>query len=152
MAYLKCSVPGVLLMFFAGANALFADSKSCDASTLQGSFGYTVTGFINPGSVPALIPGAFAAVGRLVFDGHSGVTTVRSLSDNGTILRNDAGSGTYTLKADCTGSFSISIATPTGTVALNLDVVVAGNGGEIRAIVTNSGYVLTLQGTRQAEN
>ncbi len=138
------------LMILAQPVAMMADDTSCSLNTLAGSFGYTVTGTINSGAVPPLPPGPFAAVGRLVFNGSGGLTTVRTLSANGTVIRNDSGSGTYTVKNDCTGTFNVSISTPSGQVALNLDFVIANNGNQIRAIVTNSGYILTLSGTRQS--
>lgn len=127
-------------LLLTGLSAQAKTEKSCSLSTLQGSYGYTVTGFI-PGSSPANVP--FAAVGRIVFDGRGGVTTVRTLSAGGTVVQNDPGSGMYSVNADCTGKFTIS-APPLGI--LSLDLVVDDDGSQIRAIVTNTGYVLTLEG------
>ena len=59
--------------------------------------------------VGPLVSGPFAAVGRIVFDGDGHVSTIRSLSDNGIVIQNDSGSGTYTLKSNCTGSFNITV-------------------------------------------
>lgn len=124
-----------------------ARAQACSDHTLKGSFGYSVTGsIITP--VGPLIAGPFAAVGRLVFDGEGHVSTVRSLSDNGEILQDDSGTGTYTLKSDCTGFFNITVGPPGNTVVLNLKIVSDGNG-ELRGLVTNSGIVLTLDGRRQ---
>ena len=120
-------------------SVLKAESKSCSASTLKGSYAYTVTG-MRPGNVP------FAAVGRISFDGTGAVTTTRTLSDGGIIFRHDSGSGAYSLAADCTGSFGIS---NSDLGILQLDFAVANGGEEIRGIVTNPGFVLTLVGTKQ---
>lgn len=131
-------VTGALLLV-GGVSPAQASQRWCSNSTLEGSFGYTVTGF-RPGGVP------FAAVGRLVFNGSGGVSTVRTLSNGGVVVQGDAGTGRYTLKADCTGSFSIGAA---GVGSLSLDMVVDDDGDQIRGIVTNSGFVLTLEGRRQ---
>jgi hypothetical protein len=125
-----CSVP-----------TLRAADKPCSAATLQGSFGYTVTGF-----APGLAP--FAAVGRIVFDGSGLVTTTRTLSNNGVIIRGDIASGTYTVGDNCTGTLTISA---TGLGQLNLDIVVDDGGDQLRGIVTNAGFVLTLEGRRQSK-
>ena len=143
-----------LMLFLCAAPVIWADqnSSSCRTSSLNGSFGYTVTGTINAGAVPALPPGPFAAVGRINFSGNGAVNTVRTLSANGTVIRADSGSGNYIVNADCTGIFSISIATPGGTVNLDLDFVLANRNNELRAIVTNPGYIFNLSGTKQSSN
>lgn len=118
-----------------------AGDKSCSTAGLKGSYGYTVTGFAPGGSSGALVP--FVAVGRIVFDGKGNVSTKRTLSVNGAVTRGDVGSGTYTVNSDCSGSFTI---TATGLGLLRLDLQIDDDGEEIRAIVTNPGFVLTLEG------
>jgi hypothetical protein len=93
-------VTAFLAAFTLSSPLLEAAEKTCSTATLQGAYGYTVTGFF-PGGVP------FAAVGKIVFNGSGLVTTTRTLSNGGTIVRADTGSGTYSLNADCTGSFTI---------------------------------------------
>jgi hypothetical protein len=121
------------------APALRADNDGCSTESLKGAFGYTVRG-----TTPA--NAQFAAVGRLVFNGKGLVTTVRTLSSAGNIVRNDTGSGTYALDGDCRGSFTIGAA---GLGQLQVDIVLSGDGRELRGIVTNPGFVLTLEGTKQ---
>lgn len=118
--------------------ALRADDGNCSVRSLQGAFGYTVRG-----TTPANLP--FAAVGRIVFDGRGQVSTVRTLSNGGAIARNDTGSGAYALGNDCRGSFTIGAA---GLGQLQVDIVVSAGGNELRGIVTNPGFVLTLDGTK----
>ena len=118
---------------------LRADEPACSTRSLQGAFGYTVKG-----TTPANTN--FAAVGRLVFDGRGQVNTVRTLSNGGAVARNDTGAGTYSLGADCRGSFTIGAV---GLGQLQVDIVVSGGGMELRGIVTNPGFVLTLEGTKQ---
>ena len=123
----------------AGPSLKADDSAACSAATLKGSYAYTVTG-TRPGNMP------FAAVGRISFDGRNAVSTTRTLSDGGVIVRHDSGAGTYSVAGDCTGSFSIAAA---GLGGLTLDFALSNNAKEIRAIVTNAGFVLTLVGTKQ---
>lgn len=124
-----------------------ARAQACSDHTLKGSYGYTVTGSI-VAPVGPLIAGPFAAVGRIVFDGQGHVSTVRSLSDNGEVLQDDSGTGTYTLKSDCTGSFNVTVGPPGNAVVLSLDIVFDGTG-ELRGLVTNPGIVLAFEGRRQ---
>ena len=139
---LRFSLAGAVLLA-----AVAAPAQKCSNQSLKGSFGYTVTGSITQ-TVGPLAPGAFGAVGRLVFDGAGHVSTVRSLSDAGHVLRDDAGSGTYALDSDCTGFFNITVGPPGNTVVLNLDIVL-DDLYELRGVVTNTGTVLTLEGRKQ---
>jgi hypothetical protein len=129
------------LLFVAFTPIMAAGGKSCSTATLDGAFGYTVKGFA-PGGTP------FAAVGRIVFDGKGNVETTRTLSNGGVIVRGDTGSGTYTLNEDCMGTFSI---TASGVGQLVVDLVVDEEGTEIRGIVVNPGFVLTLEGRKQTK-
>lgn len=115
------------------------DDNRCATRSLRGAFGYTVRG-----TTPANVQ--FAAVGRLEFDGQGQVTTVRTLSNGGAVARNDSGSGAYSVGSDCRGSFTIGAAR---LGQLQVDIVVSGDGKELRGIVTNPGFVMTLEGTRQ---
>ena len=124
-----------------------AYAQTCSNQTLKGSYGYTVTGTV-VSSVGPISPGPFGAVGRITFDGKGGVSTVRTLSDNGAVLPHDAGSGSYTLNSDCTGSFTISVGPPGNQVHLSLDIVL-DDTYELRGIVTNTGLVLLFEGRRQ---
>jgi hypothetical protein len=148
---------GIALTFVGAAIALSvspaANAQVCSLKSLKGSFGYTVTGSIVadlPASpaAPVLIKGPFAAVGRITFDGQSGVTTVRSLSDNGVIFQQDAGSGTYSMNKDCTGSFNITVGPPSSPVTLSLDIVL-DDTNQLRGVVTTAGVALIFEGRKQ---
>lgn len=127
------------VLTLAATPALRADEDACSTRSMKGSFGYTVRG-----TTPANTQ--FAAVGRLTFDGQGQVTTVRTLSNAGAVARNDTGAGTYSLGSGCRGSFSIVAA---GLGQLQVDIIVTGRGNQLRGIVTNPGFVLTLEGSRQ---
>ena len=129
----------VAVLALAAMPALRAEDGGCSTRSLKGAFGYTVRG-----TTPANTQ--FAAVGRLMFNGQGEVSTIRTLSNAGAVVRNDTGAGTYSLGSDCRGSFSVAAA---GLGQLQVDIVVSGGGNELRGIVTNPGFVLTLEGSRQ---
>jgi hypothetical protein len=141
--------PVLFAAFIAGSLTQSASAQLpyCSDRSLNGSYGYTVVGNVTAAFGP-LVVGPFAAVGRLVFDGQGHVKTVRTLSDNGGVLTNDSGSGTYLVNSDCTGSFNISVGPPNNITVLTLNLVI-DDTDQIRAIVTNQGTVLTLEGRKQ---
>lgn len=125
----------------------------CAQFSLNGAYGYTVTGTIVAGTgtnepPPLFARGPFAAVGRIVFDGKGGVTTVRTLSETNTVVQNDSGTGTYTVNSDCTGSFNITVGPSGHSVQLSLNFVLDG-ADEIRAIVTNINVILVFDARKQ---
>jgi len=135
------------VLFLALAGAAPSHAQICSNASLRGSFGYTVTGQVTA-SNPPFVAGPFGAVGRLVFDGAGNVSTTRTFSDAGFVVQGDKGTGTYKLNSDCTGSFNISVDSPgSGSVILRLDIVLDGDY-ELRGIVTNPGFVLTLHGRK----
>ncbi len=131
-----------LLAAASAAHATVLLPDRCNAATMRGSYGYTVIGTITTG------PGAgpFAAVGRLNFDGLGTFTNVRTISRNGTILPQVAGTGTYTVNPNCTGSITF---TDGGVVTQGTDFVLDDGGDEIRMITISPGTVLTVQGRKQ---
>jgi hypothetical protein len=124
-----------------------ANAQVCSNQSLKGSFGYTVTGTITKTTRP-LIAGPFVAVGKLTFDGVGGVKTVRSFNDNGFALREDPGTGSYTMNKDCTGSFTITVGPSTNQVVLSLDIVL-DDTNQLRGVVTTADVVLSLEGRKQ---
>jgi hypothetical protein len=118
------------------------DRARCTVATLKGSYGYTVTGALAGGPTP----GPFAAVGRFTFDGAGNFQNVRTISRNGAISLRVQGIGTYTVEPDCTGLVTF---TDGGVVTLGTDLVIDGDGDEIRMIATSPGTVLTVAGRRQ---
>ena len=72
----------------------------CSEATLNGTYLFAHDGVKLEGSDQ--LP--FANAGYDVFDGNGKVETVVSGNANGETFRNDRFSGTYTVKADCTGT------------------------------------------------
>jgi hypothetical protein len=77
-----------------------AAGAKCSEATLDGRYLFAYDGFVIKGNdkVP------FALSGYEVFDGNGHVKGVASTNVNGKVTRNEPFSGTYTVKADCTGT------------------------------------------------
>jgi hypothetical protein len=76
------------------------DGATCSEATLHGTYLFAQDGVFLKGKdqVP------FAAAGYEVFDGNGNVKNVSSFNFNGKITHNESIFGTYTVKADCTGT------------------------------------------------
>jgi hypothetical protein len=102
---------GVLLLLVAGLagvlaiGTVYADEENasrakCSEATLDGTYLFADEGFVirDNEKVP------FAASGYEVYDGNGHVKGVVTTNVNGKITSKEHFSGTYTIKADCTGS------------------------------------------------
>src|SRR5215217_1849746 len=90
---------GVLVVGTGFAEEEDAGAK-CSEASLHGTYLLAEDGVVITGKdqVP------FAAAGYEVFDGNGNVKSVFSTNFNGEITRNESIFGTYTVKADCTGT------------------------------------------------
>ncbi len=132
----------VAVAVFAFSVAAAADSKQCSLAKVAGSYGYTTSGFV------ATPTGAFvpvAGAGRIVFDGHGNVSGSQTRVVAGSSL-DETYSGTYTVNADCTGSFTVLVQPDTRTSSVNL--VWTDNANSASAVFTNPGFVLTSTARR----
>lgn len=136
-----------LFAFFALAAIPKGNAQTCSDQSLNGSYGYTVTGTIVQNTGPFLA-GPFVAAGRISFNGKGGVSTVRSLNDDGVVLQNDTGTGTYTVNPDCTGSFNISVGPPGDQIELTLSIVL-DDRDQVRGVVTTPNVVLAFDARKQ---
>ena len=77
-----------------------AAGAKCSEATLQGTYLFAYDGFVikENEKVP------FALAGYEVFDGNGHVKGVATTNENGKVTRKEPFSGTYTVKADCTGT------------------------------------------------
>jgi len=137
----------LLVAVAVGTGLLFDAAPSpavpqCSAKTLDGSYGYVVTG-TNVGG--ALVPGPVAAVGIATADGAGNLTASDTVSVNGTVIRR-AISGTYSVNADCTGQ--LVFADNFGQTT-HLDFVVTQNRQEFSFIQTDPGAVTTGSAKKQ---
>ena len=77
----------------------------CSVATLHGTYPFAFDGVQikgNDDQVP------FAIAGYGVFDGHGKEKSVVSSNFNGEVTRKEPISGTYTVKADCTGTLTFA--------------------------------------------
>ena len=111
------------------------DAKACSNHTLHGDYGAAVEGVLL--NVPGLPPEAqFRAVVMTHYDGNGNLTTVEHTVVNGFPLNAGftvAGSGTYTVNPNCTGTAVTN--TPNSPAPLNLAFVVVRQGKEIHSVL-----------------
>ena len=121
------------------ATALKAEPR-CSQATLSGTYVTAGSGTLGANTTGAA---AYAAMGKVTYDGRGNGDAIFTQSVAGTISRKISAAGTYTVNADCTGSKNFG--GPSGT---NYDFVVTADGREIIWIVTNAGAVLSGRAIR----
>jgi hypothetical protein len=103
----------------------------CSEATLEGTYSFAIDGVEIKGDDQ--LPFAFA--GYEVFDGQGKVNQVFSANLNGKITRNETISGTYSVKADCTGTATYADGT-------RFDQFIAPDGSELTFVQTHpKGFV-----------
>ena len=102
----------------------------CSNVSIKGTYGFSCEGTI-VGVGPLAVVGVFTA------DGDGNGSEVETISFNGMITTGATFTVTYTVNADCTGSF---VSTGFGSVFHN-DFVIDDNKKEIRLISTEPGFV-----------
>ena len=85
-----------------GPGPIQKQEKKCSEATLHGTYLFAINGVDITGGDQ--IP--FAGAGYEVFDGNGNIEGVSSGNTNGQTFRNEPFSGTYTVKADCTGTIT----------------------------------------------
>jgi hypothetical protein len=117
----------------------------CSEATLKGHhFAYTSTGSLVAAPIPSSVWGPYAEVGVQYFDGEGNVTFTFNASVNGTVGPGTA-TGTYTVKDDCTGTFTED----GGGITSQFNFVIDRDGTEFQAICQDPGAVITRIGRRQ---
>jgi hypothetical protein len=84
------------------ANAAVA--KKCSKATLHGTYLIAQNGVIVKQTNASPAQGPFASAGYEVYDGNGHIKSVGSFNFNGHAFSNAHESGTYTVKANCTGT------------------------------------------------
>lgn len=120
----------------ANAQTAPARGRECTAALLQGTFAFDLWGTTNtvPPGIPAL-PGPYATLGILNFDGAGAFQLVNTQSYNGVIVSPQNLVGVYNLAADCTGRIALN----TGAV---FSMVAADGGREIHFMQINANTVV----------
>ncbi len=108
----------------------------CTNSTLEGDFGFTVTGTRPSAPVPGAPVEAIVGVAMTHFDGNGNLTQTDNIhgSINGFPAPDRKGTGTYTINSDCTGTMTLE---NTGSPTLTLRIVVVDDGNEVRTAVVD---------------
>ena len=108
----------------------------CSKATLDGQYLFAQDGVQIKGGdqVP------FAIAGYEVFDGNGKVKVVASANFNGDVVRNVVFTGTYTVKANCTGT---STANVPNEGRLDSDLFIAPDGSMFTFVQTNPSQQVT---------
>jgi len=115
----------------------------CSEATLDGTYLFAFDGVEIKGKDQR----PFALAGYDVFDGNGEVTGPASGNFNGETFRNERSSGTYTVKANCTGTVTFTEGTAAGT---HYDLFIAPDGSTYTFVRTNPEFVTAgfeLRGT-----
>jgi hypothetical protein len=129
-----------MLLWRGLAQSAMTTNLGCSNGTLADTYAFQITGQI---LAPAAVAGPVSGVALTVFDGYGNLSQVDNVAHNGVVPIEDwrPATGTYTVNANCTGTFTFTPqpanpqdASPT----LTLHFVNAGDGSEIRTTVTGS--------------
>jgi hypothetical protein len=130
---------GVLAVGTGFANDEKATGAKCSEATLKGTYLFAQNGVEIKGNDQR----PFAVAGYDVFDGNGEVKGLASGNFNGETFRNEPLSGTYTVKANCTGTFTFTDGT-------RYDQFIAPDGSMFTFVRTNPEIVsagFELRGT-----
>jgi hypothetical protein len=118
-----------------------ADETKCSEATLEGRYLFSFDGYEIKGNKK--VP--FSQAGYEVYDGNGHVEGVYSGNLGGEVIRNQPLSGTYTVKADCTG-------TVTYTDGTQVDQFFSPDGSEVAFVLVKPpafvGGGLEVRGTK----
>jgi hypothetical protein len=121
-------VVGVLAVGAGYAKDENADRAKCSEATLDGTYLFAQNGVDIKGNDQR----PFAIAGYDVFDGNGKVRGVSSGNFGGEVFRKDPFTGTYTVKANCTGTVTFK-----DGAATQGDVFVAPDGSMFAFVRTN---------------
>jgi hypothetical protein len=109
-----------------------ASRAKCSETTLKGTYLFAQNGVEIKGNDQR----PFALAGFDVFDGNGEVKGVDSGNFNGEVFRNNRFTGTYTVKADCTGTVTFQ-----DGAAIHGDIFIAPDGSKFAFVRTDSEFV-----------
>ena len=132
----RAIMPAVFVIGFVSLLVLGLVSRvqahgECSNASIKGAYGFSCEGTV-------VGVGPLAVIGVLPADGQGNGSEVETISFNGEISQGVPFTVTYSVNADCTGSF-VSTG-PDGSVFHN-DFVIDDNKKEIRLIPTEPGFV-----------
>jgi hypothetical protein len=138
--FVRLAAPALVSAGLALAQSAGTEYLGCSNSTLNGSYAFQITGQI---LAPTPVAGPVAGVALTLFDGNGNLSQVDNVVHNGVAPIEDwrPAIGTYTVNANCTGTFTFT-PQPTNPAdaspPLIVHFVVKRDGSEIRTGVTSS--------------
>ena len=107
---------------------------TCSTAAVAGVWGHSATGTLIRPTGPA----PFAVVGRTTWDAKGNISGTQTASVGGQIAMNTI-KGTATVNPDCTGTQTVSLYDPSGTLirSATWSTVFVNNASEVRAIMTS---------------
>lgn len=140
----------VIISSLAQGPALMAQNnlfqQSCTDSTLQGDYGFAVSG-MKPSSMGGPME-TMIGTAMTRFDGSGNLTQTDNIhgSISGYPAPDRPGTGTYTVNPDCTGVMTINAP---GSPPLTGRIVVVDNGNEVRVAIVNPLTVMVTSNGRR---
>ena len=136
LALILLLVVGAAVLTTVGAGyAKDEDASSrakCSEATLKGTYLFAQNGVEIKGNDQR----PFALAGYDVFDGNGEVKGVDSGNFNGEVFRNERFTGTYTVKANCTGTVTFR-----DGAAIHGDIFIAPDGSKFAFVRTDPEFV-----------
>ena len=108
-----------------------AHGGACSNASIKGTYGFSCEGTV-------VGVGPLAVIGVLTADGNGNGSEVETISFNGEISQGVPFTFTYTVNADCTGSF---VSTGPDGIPFDNDFVIDDNKKEFRLMPTEPGFV-----------
>jgi hypothetical protein len=130
------NLSSVLLATFLWAQPMHA--AVCSNASLTGRYGFAINGTANGNPITAM--------GQIATNGNGTLDGIETISDNGALGDLLEVLGTYTIKANCTGTLTIQ---PQGQPKQNFNVTVISGGKQIKMVRVDDGT--TNLGTAQAQ-
>jgi hypothetical protein len=118
--------------------------SGCSSASLSGNYGFTFQGFDIPRAGAHSVP--FAGAGILAFDGAGNVSISFATALNGQVSTGAAGTGTYSVNSDCTGTTAFATGDAAGET---LTWVIVSSGREVVGMSTLNTQTLTFDAKQQ---
>jgi hypothetical protein len=139
MKKLVTNTAWLILLTLAALGSGYAQSNSaaCKNTLIAGNYAFTVQGTKLAGAGPT---GPQVGVAMTQFDGKGGLSQIDTVTIDGQVVADwthTPATGTYSVNADCTGTFTINFTDGRPPVVANF--VVADNGDEIDTVVISAG-------------
>jgi len=139
MKKLVTNTAWLILLTLAALGSGYAQSNSaaCKNTLIAGNYAFTVQGTKLAGAGPT---GPQVGVAMTQFDGKGGLSQIDTVTIDGQVVADwthTPATGTYSVNADCTGTFTINFTDGRPPVVANF--VVGVNGDEIDTVVISAG-------------